>query len=232
MFGLVLAVALAGIGIGGAIYSLGRSERVASAAGFAVTCTLEALAMIAPFAMGDRIALLANRLRGGIETFGGHVFSWAVVTIIVVLPAAIIAGFQFPLLISLLGRGREGVGRETGLAYAWNTGGSIAASLLGGFVLLPTLGAIGSWKLATIVLILLGAASVYFSRQRWMIPAAATLAAIACMFALGPTALWRHSGIGAGRAPIPVNANAERDWVHAFRRMLIADEDGRESSIA
>jgi spermidine synthase len=237
MFGLVLAVALAGIGIGGAAYSFGRSERVASAAGFAVTCTLEALAMIVPFAMGDRIALLANRLRAGIETFGGHVWSWAIVTMIVALPAAIIAGFQFPLLISLLGRGREGVGRETGLAYAWNTGGSIAASLLGGFVLLPTLGAIGSWKLATFALIALGIVALYYSlRERKQlaiaVSAAATVAAIACMFMLGPTALWRHSGIGAGRAPQPADANATKDWVHAVRRTLVLDADGQESSIA
>lgn len=237
MFGLVLAVALAGIGIGGAAYSLGRSERVATGGGFAVTCALEALAMIYPFAMGDNIALLANRLRAGIESFGGHVGSWAIVTAIVALPASIIAGFQFPLLISLLGRGREGVGRETGLAYAWNTGGSIAASLLGGFILFPTIGAIGSWKLATAVLVLLGAVALFFSlKSRGKLPlavsAAATLAALACMFTLGPTALWRHSGIGAGRAPQPANANAERDWVHAFRRMLVVDEDGQESSIA
>ncbi len=237
MFGLVLAVALAGIGIGGAIYSLGRSERVASGAGFAVTCALEALAMIVPFAMGDRIALLANRLRIGVETFGGHVWSWAIVTIIVALPAAIIAGFQFPLLISLLGRGRDGVGRETGLAYAWNTGGSIAASLLGGFILLPTLGAVGSWKLAVAVLIALGIVALYFSlkeRKRFAIAlsAGATIASIACMFALGPTALWRHSGIGAGRAPLPTTLNATRDWMHAVRRTLILDTDGQESSIA
>ena len=237
MFGLVLAVALAGIGLGGAAYSFGRSERVASAAGFAVTCALEALAMIIPFAMGDRIALLANRLRAGIETFGGHVWSWAIVTVIVVLPAAIIAGFQFPLLISLLGRGREGVGRETGLAYAFNTTGSIVASLLGGFVLLPTLGAIGSWKLATIVLIALGIVAIWFSlKERKTIPigvsAAATIAAIACMFTIGPTAVWRHSGIGAGRAPQPADANATRDWINAVRRTVVLDADGQESSIA
>ena len=237
MFGLVLAVALAGIGIGGAAYSFGRSERVATAAGFAVTCTLEALAMIVPFAMGDRIALLANRLRAGIDSFGGHVGSWALVTIIVALPASIIAGFQFPLLISLLGRGREGVGRETGLAYAWNTGGSIAASLLGGFILLPALGAIGSWKLAVGALILLGIVALYFSLKEKKTTAialsgAATVASIACMFALGPTALWRHSGIGAGRAPQPAGENATRDWINAVRRTLVLDADGQESSIA
>jgi len=237
MFGLVLAVALAGIGLGGAAYSLGRSERVATAAGFAVTCALEALAMIVPFAMGDRIALLANRLRAGIETFGGHVWSWAIVTVIVVLPAAIIAGFQFPLLISLLGRGREGVGREVGLAYTFNTIGSIAASLLGGFILLPALGAIGSWKLAVIVLIALGVLALWFSlKERRTIPigisAAATIAAIACMFTLGPTALWRHSGIGAGRAPQPADNNATKDWVNAVRRTVVLDADGQESSIA
>jgi hypothetical protein len=45
MFGLVLAIALAGIGIGGALYSFGNRERSATATGFAITCTLEALAM-------------------------------------------------------------------------------------------------------------------------------------------------------------------------------------------
>ena len=41
-FGLVLAVALAGIGLGGLLYSLIGSDRPASLAGFAVCCLLEA----------------------------------------------------------------------------------------------------------------------------------------------------------------------------------------------
>jgi spermidine synthase len=61
------------------------------------------------------------------------------VTAIVVLPAAVVAGYQFPHLIALLGTGEHDVGREVGLAYATNTAGAIAGSLAGGFGLLPLL---------------------------------------------------------------------------------------------
>lgn len=237
MFGLILAVALAGIGTGGAIYSFGRRDRTASAGAFALTCTLEALAMIVPFALGDRIAVLANALRS-LEVFGfsGHLFGWTAVTFLVAFPAAAIAGYQFPLLISLLGRGRENVGREVGLTYAWNTVGAITASLLGGFVLVPWLGATGSWKLATGILLALGAATMLFAiRERRLAPLVVTtvaaIVAIGSMFAMGPTAVWRHSGIGAGRAPRPAQQNALIEWQYKQRRTEIFTADGRESSI-
>lgn len=238
MFGLVLAIALAGIGIGGAIYSFGNRERSATATGFAITCTLEAFFMIVPYAMGDRIAIFANALRSlRVFGFGGHVAAWAIVTIAVVLPAAIVAGYQFPLLMSLLGRGRESVGREVGLAYAWNTGGSIAASLLGSFVLIPMLGARGSWKLAVGTLLALGAVTLFFAmRERTRgfagLAAAAAVVSLLLMFAMGPTGVWRHSGIGAGRAPSHTSANALREWVNVIRDATLFEQDGRESSIA
>src|SRR5438067_1780465 len=85
-------------------------------------------------AIGDRLAIEANLLRSlGATGFNGYVISWAIVTFVVVFPAAFIAGIQFPLLISLLGRGSDDIGRHVGMAYAWNTAGAIAGSLAGGF---------------------------------------------------------------------------------------------------
>lgn len=237
MFGLVLAIALAGIGIGGALYSFGNRERIATATGFAVTCTLEALCMIVPYALGDRLAIVANALRSlRVFGFSGHVTSWTIVTTIVVLPAAIVAGYQFPLLISLLGRGRESVGREVGLAYAWNTGGSIVASLIGSFILLPTIGSTGSWKLAVASLLVVGAITLFYafrerSRGVAYLAAASAVLSIALMFALGPTAVWRHSGIGAGRAPAMITPNQMIGWIHDTRHATLFEQDGRESSI-
>jgi MFS family permease len=94
-FGLILAVALLGIGLGGLAYSLG-SERVRpTLAGFAATCSLEALALAVPFFLGDRLALLSLTLLDlGALGFGGLVVGWSVVTAIVVLPAALVAGYQ------------------------------------------------------------------------------------------------------------------------------------------
>ncbi|MFZ2492565.1 MAG: fused MFS/spermidine synthase, partial [Thermoanaerobaculia bacterium] len=163
MFGLILALALLGIGLGGVAYALLR-RGVATPGGFALTCTFEALAIAIPFALGDRLAILANALRSlGVTGFGGHVIGWTIVTSIVVVPAAFIAGIQFPLLISLLGRGRENLGREIGTAYAWNTGGAILGSLAGGFGLLPLLSATGSWRLVVAMLAGLGLLTVFFA---------------------------------------------------------------------
>ena len=225
-FGLILAIALLGIGLGGATYAFWSGNRQATAGGFALTCALEALAIAIPFALGDRLAVQELYLRSlGALGFGGFVLAWTIVTFIVVFPPAFIAGIQFPLLISLLGRGEENVGTDVGAAYAWNTGGAIAGSLAGGFGLLPLLTAPGAWRL---VVVLLAALSLIASWRA--IPIAAI--AIACLFALGPTAVWRHSGIGAGRAETPDSANTRTDWMYHNRRGVVWDEDGRESSVA
>ncbi len=65
---------------------------------------------------------------------------WSFIAALVIFPTAFIAGIQFPLLISLLGKGAENVGKHTGMAYAANTLGAIIGSLAGGFGLLPVFG--------------------------------------------------------------------------------------------
>ena len=237
-FGLILAIALLGIGLGGAAYSFWGGGGRATVGGFALTYSLQAAAVALPFALGDRLAILANLLRSlGTIGFQGHVISWTLLTMIVVFPAAFIAGVQFPLLISLLGRGQEDVGRQVGLAYAWNTAGAIAGSLTGGFGILPLLTAPGTWRAGVILLALLAiAAMVFAARGRQIgVAIASTLiaaAAIGGTLALGPTAAWRHSGIGAQRAQIPDSINSTRDFLYSNRRTKVWDEDGRESSVA
>jgi len=238
MFGLVLAVALLGIGAGGAAYSFGRPDRAASAGAFALTCALEAAAMAVPFALGDRLAVLANFLQPrGAAGFGTQVLAWSLVTLITVFPAAFVSGIQFPLLIGLLGRGRDRVGRDVGAAYAWNTAGAIAGSLAGGFGLMQLLSAPGCWRLVIALLAALAVGTVVLgvaNRRTGIAQAAAgfAAAAIAAAFATGPTAVWRHSGIGAGRAPDVKTLNERRKWEQRVRRTLLWDADGRESAIA
>ena len=52
--------------------------------------------------------------------------------------------------------------------------------------------------------------------------------------AAGPTVIWRHSGIGAGRAPrdILTSPNQLRSWQQTLRRSILWDGDGVESSVA
>lgn len=242
-FGLILAVALAGIGLGGLAYSFrGRSTHVLLS-GFALTCALEALLLALPFALGDRVALLALFLRdmGSVGLFGSLI-AWTVVTCIVTFPAAIVAGYQFPLLIALLGQEKQAVGRHVGLAYAFNTLGSIFGSLAGGFLLIPTLSALGSWRLAVWVLVLLGIAAMALHSRgrrdfaRVLPPALLSVAALAAIYAaVGPTAAWRHLPIGAGRVDAIVHdatRNSIKKRFNQRRRAISWEADGRESSVA
>lgn len=237
MFGLVLATALAGIALGGLAYAFFRSGP-ATIGGFAISCSLEALAIAIPFALGDRIALLANALRGmGAMGFSAHVTAWTFVTMLVIFPAAFISGVQFPLLIGLLGRGREEVGGQIGAAYAWNTLGAIIGSLAGGFGLMPLLTAPGTWRFVVGILALLGLAALVLAlRNEQRIAAGATaisaFVAVVCILSLGPTAVWRHSGIGAARATVPTDRNGLQRWINEQRRAVPWERDGRESSVA
>lgn len=243
-FGLILAVALLGIGIGGLGYALWGEQRPATLAGFALTCLCEAVGIAVPYALGDRVALLAVALQPlGLFGFAGQVLGWVVVTSLVVLPAAIAAGAQFPLLIALLGRGREQLGRQVGLAYAWNTAGAIIGSLLGGFGLLPILSAPGTWRLVGWLLATLGVAAALLaahqeSPRRWtplFLPALGALGVALLLSGSGPTAVWRHSGIGVRRADLPDDPssyNALRDWENTTCRAISWEADGVESSVA
>src|SRR5207302_739428 len=152
-FGLILAVALLGIGLGGGTYALLDLKRTASLHLFALTCAAEALLIALPYALGDRIAMTAMLLRPlGTLGFYGHVLAWTALCSIVVFPAALVSGLQFPLLIALLGQGRKRVGSQTGAAYAWNTIGALIGSLAGGFGFIPMFSALGVWKLVVVIL--------------------------------------------------------------------------------
>jgi spermidine synthase len=74
------------------------------------------------------------------------------------------------------------------------------------------------------------------ARTAWRLSLFAAGSAITLLLltSAGPTAIWRHGGIGAGRAPKDVfqSANHLRDWINAERRGILWDGDGVESSVA
>jgi spermidine synthase len=240
-FGLILAVALAGIGVGSTLYTLLLSRRRALLSGFALTCLLEAAFMALPYALGDRVALWALLLRPlGKLGFDGMVFGWALVAGLVVFPAALISGLQFPMLIALLGKGRAHVGRDVGRAYAANTVGAIAGSLAGGFGLLPALGALGSWRLTVYTLCGWGALAALWAlrsegmRARALLSVAALVATLLMLKAEGPTAAFRHAPIGVGRVPASAvdSPNGAQAFLAQHRRAIVWQEDGVESAVA
>lgn len=244
-FGLILACALAGIGWGGMLYPVIFRNLRPCAWFLAVTCLLEALFTMVPYALGDRIAALTLQLRPlSAMGFWGLVSSWIVVVLIVVFPAALISGVQFPLLIALMGQGRKGIGKQTGFTYAFNTAGAIIGSLAGSFGLLPLLGATGAWLLSGALLTVLGIAIAFFAwrgtprepTRGLGTPALLSILGVVlifwCFLSVGPTAAWRHSPIGAGRTPIGRTVNDIMQVQVDARRDSIWQVDGVESSVA
>ncbi|MBI3184506.1 MAG: fused MFS/spermidine synthase [Myxococcales bacterium] len=237
-FGLILAVALLGIALGGGAYAFLARQRMPTVRTFALSCALEAALVALPLALGDRLAVWALLLRSlGAVGFGGLLVSWTAIAFLVVFPPAVVAGAQFPLLIALLGRGRKHLGRQVGLAYASNTLGAILGSLAGGFGLLPALTAPGAWRLSVALLLAISVGALAFARREGgALRLAGTLAAVtlsvAMLFARGPTSAWRHGAVGAGRAVPPRTATEVERWFRERRHNTVWESEGVESSLA
>ncbi len=239
--GLILALVLAGIGLGGAAYRAAAARNCGRAGPFAlgVTLALQAFWLMLPLALGDRFAVFAFAAgRWFAPDFAGRLAAWTLVAGAAVLLPSLVAGFQFPLLLGLLGRGRAGVGRQLGHAYAANTAGALAGSLLGGFVLVPGLGAPGCWRLAGGLLLGLALGALWLDRRQAARPrrvgAGVALAGIAWMIVgtRGPTAFWRHTPIGYGLVErLPDSPAALEDLRRDRRRRTHRQFDGRETSV-
>ncbi len=232
-FGFVLAVALAGIGIGGLAYARRRGAEMSIEA-VARLAAWEAIALGFAWLLGDAVPVWATQLRS-ITVLGrpGLFAYWLVLCVVVVFPAACVAGYQFPALVACLGRGREAVATQVGRAYAFNTVGSVLGAMAAGFGLIPALGVRGLW-IGCASALMVTAFALWRVSGGLGLRVPVLLATGAAVFALGagPTPVWMHNPIGAGRI----------DWeddlfelVHELeqpRSDLVWAADGKESSVA
>jgi spermidine synthase len=238
-FGLILASALSGIGAGSYVYSRRARTARASLELVAATLALEAVAVALPYAWGDELALVAAHLYplrnlGFVYLVG----AWIVVALAVVFPAAAVSGYQFPALLSLLGPGKTAVARQLGTAYAFNSIGSLFGSLVVGFLLLPTLGAVGAWRGAayTLAALATGACVLAVLRganaRRGLVPAGFVAVALLLAATRGPGALFRHTAIGAGRLDVSaLTPNDIRELARRFENDIVWQRDGVESTV-
>ena len=70
---------------------------------------------------------------------------------IALLPATILIGGTFPVMMGLFPTSKEGEGKTVGLVNGINTLGAVGGALLAGFVLFEKIGAIGAIQLAVVV---------------------------------------------------------------------------------
>jgi spermidine synthase/MFS family permease len=90
-----------------------------------------------PFAFAQMVASLGDELPEQVGTVQGMMFATAGLCI---LPVTLGTGAMFPATLRVWSRGGARVGREVGVVYAGNTGGSILGAWLPGFLLMPMLG--------------------------------------------------------------------------------------------
>ncbi len=236
---ILLAVALLGIGAGSFAYAFFGWENRPRLSTLALTCAAESFFIAVPFALGDRIAVLALLLRP-LTAFGfcGNIFGWSQIAAIVVFPATFFAGLQFPMLIALLGKSRENIGWHTGLVSMAIAIGAIAGSFAT-CGLISFLSITGVWKLSVIVLatlaVIIWITSLLKDRRAFALTLSGllTAAAILMLFALGPTAAWRQGPIGAGRGEQGnvTSANAKEEWLRGARRYVSYQADGVENCV-
>lgn len=94
IFGLIFVVVFLGIGVGSLFYFWCKFGLFVILGFFVVTCVLEVLFLGVLFWLGDGLVYFVMILCGlGIFGFGGLVFGWILVIVIVVLFGVIVLGY-------------------------------------------------------------------------------------------------------------------------------------------
>ncbi|HEV8384541.1 MAG TPA: fused MFS/spermidine synthase [Candidatus Acidoferrales bacterium] len=145
-FTLMLGTFLGGIVLGSALFDFWYARRKEATLGtFALTQTLTALAaLLFLVSFLHFYELVPVILRHTQATFRGLILAQFATSALALLPAAVIFGFNFPVVTVLIAGRPEASGHyatAVGRAYAANTLGAIAGATLAGFWLIPLVGA-------------------------------------------------------------------------------------------
>jgi spermidine synthase len=151
-FTVMLATFLAGIAIGSRLFEFWVSRgHQATLKTFTTTQTFTGLAAILFLVLFQKLpAILWDLIMATHKTFGGLVVAQFAVCALAMLPAAIVFGFNFPVVTLLFAQSQKPQGSSSeavGRASAANTVGAIVGALAAGFWLVPQ---IGSFRLVAV----------------------------------------------------------------------------------
>jgi spermidine synthase len=145
-FTIMLAAVLAGIALGSAAAApLLRRQR----AWLPVLTVVQVIIAIASVLSLNTLSYSQTALgwvTPALEAFGVDPYIGPIVaaSMLAMLPTTLLLGFAFPMGLAVYARGAGDATRRIGVFYSMNVCGAIAGSVLGGFILLPALGARGS----------------------------------------------------------------------------------------
>jgi len=186
-FEIMLATFILGLALGGA-WVRGRIDTLADSRRFLANVQIAmGLLAVATLALYNPMYdVMAWMLRTFARTDSGYVLfnlGSSLIAMIIMLPAALMAGMTLPLITQLLLRTQEGE-RSIGYVYGWNTFGGIVGVLLAVHVGLPHLGLKLSLAAAALVDVGIGAFLLFGSATAGRVPRTAVVAASAALFAV------------------------------------------------
>ena len=238
-FTLMLATFLAGIAIGSLLFERwAAGGREATAGTFGVTQTLTGMGGLLFLILFQQMPkILWALVTATHKTFGGLVLAQIAICALAMLPAAIVFGFNFPLVTMLIAKSVERDGSDSnavGRAYAANTVGAIAGAIVVGFWLVPRL---GSFRVAAITaagnLLLAAYLATHRVPRRTLEVAGALALAILVAVAAWSGTLYdpatANFGMITNRSMYP--KTLELDEVVALND-LVFSEDGLNASVA
>ena len=183
IFTTILAIFLAGIAIGSAIYRRWSNPGRERAATLGVCLGIVGI-------LAQTTVVLGSGVVGTVP--------FVIRTVVVLLPATILMGYAFPLTGRLVTPTARAAGGSVGLLYASNTAGSILGSFSAAFILAGTLGTNGSVLLLGGLNLLVGAA-LLTADPIWHARATAALARTGSLADGGPAP---NSGNRGGAAAL------------------------------
>jgi len=235
----MLATFLFGIVLGSALFERWFARRkavtIATFARTQLAITLAALAFLLSFRLLPNLIPPVLRFTEG--SFAGLLLAQTLLSALAMLPAAVLFGFNFPAVITLIAGSPDEQGHTSaavGRAYAANTFGAIAAALLTGFFLLPRIGSFRVVALAASINLLLATALELHSPTRRMHVLAVQIAMLAAVILAGWSPLFYSRAIVSYAAVLYGNYQDMRLTVEeqALTEDVVFFEDGLNATIS
>jgi len=232
-FAVIVAAFITGIAAGSAWLGSRKGENTHPFRFFGWTQILAGLAVLGPLFLYPYLPWLVGVYRNlwvpqpaTFILYEGGKLLFCFTTLLV---PTFLMGMSVPLVLSDSARGLDGLGREAGRVYAWNTWGNVVGALAAGHVLLPHLGMEGLLRVSALLAGLVGFAAVWVDlddgpRRRRSIAASALT--LVCLVVLNfATPRWDPDwlSLSAFRAPSISWAQAKTS-VERSETLLFVDD--------